>query len=133
MNYEQNLEAQNEHLRAKLAEAQTLIDWRDRCRARRLQFHYEFMAIINTSDDTPGGNVSSRSVGWYVSRSLMKHVLHKIRSHPRELFDYSAFKHLKDEKIVYFSFYRKVGRWNEFKDPCVEVLVSSHMIYETHL
>jgi hypothetical protein len=138
--YTKEIEAQNEHLRAKLAEAQMLIDWRDQCRKRRLQFHYEFTACINTSDTAnPGGMASTQSVSWFISRSLMKCILRSIKSHPKQLFDFAGFRHLRDQPIVYYMFYMKVGRFNEFvkalgePDPTVEVLVSSHMIYETHL
>ena len=131
--YTKELEAQNEHLRAKLAEAQMLLDWRDLCRKRRLQFHYEFTACINTSDDDPKGTASTQSISWFISRSLMKCILRDIKSRPKELFDFAGFHHLRDKRVTYYTFYVKVGRFNEYVDPFVEVLVESHMIYETHL
>jgi hypothetical protein len=136
--YTSDLERQNEHLRAKLAEAQMLLDWRDQCRKRRLQYHYEFTAIIDTtSDDSSMG--TSQSVSWFVSRSLMRCILRAIKSHPKQLFDFAGFHHLRDQRVKYFMFYMKVGRFNEFvkafgeSDPTIEVLVSSHMIYEATL
>jgi len=124
--YTKQLEQQNEHLRAKLAEAQMLLDWRDQCRSNRLQFHYEISFVFETSDSDP--NIQKLR-NWFVPRLTVKHMLRSIRAHPRSIAGFAGFYFLRNAPVKYYSIYLISARYKK-EDRSLQAQLDRKLIYE---
>jgi len=98
--YVKQLEQQNEQLQKKLAEAQTLIEWRNSYWARRLTYHYQIECVFD--DDMNQVDIPD-TLSWFLPRMTVSHILTHIRINPNNLFNFNGFMHFRKLPVRFYS------------------------------